>query len=79
MGKGKGLDWFAVHLSGVECAVSASRWPRATVPSTSGRSERPSAKKELGRKRDVLGLILHVLAAAGEQGGEEKQNETGRR
>src|SRR5579885_1246724 len=38
-----------------EEAVSSSRWPRATVPSTSGRADRPSSKNVLGRNGTYLG------------------------
>src|SRR6185369_366406 len=35
--------------------LSASRWPRGTVPSERGRAERPSAKKSLGRRGGYFG------------------------
>src|SRR5437879_6416663 len=39
----------------VSSAASSFRWPRAIVPSTGGRSERPSLKKLLGRKAIYFG------------------------
>jgi hypothetical protein len=55
-------------------ASSSSRRPRATTPATSGR-EALVGEERVARERLVLGLVVHVLAAAGEHRREQRGGE----